>query len=87
MGGRLPRPETAATGSSPAVARIEGVEATSIGRHRFRLSNGEVWEQTEPRAVALSVGDEVVVKSGLFGSHHMRPKDGSSRSVKVRPVE
>lgn len=88
-GGRSESAPDATLGESEASlsARIETVAVTSAGRHRFRLDNGQTWEQAGRRAMSLEAGDEVVIKSGFLGSHHMRERDGSSRSVKVRPLE
>jgi len=67
-----------------APSKIVKLEQTSIGRYRFHLENGEVWEQLEPGRVTVREGDVVGVKEGRFGNWTLRATDNSSRSVRVR---
>lgn len=70
-----------------APAKILKVEQTSLGRYRFQLENGEVWEQIESGRISVRVGDLVAVNEGRFGNWTLRAIDGSSRLVRVRRVQ
>jgi hypothetical protein len=70
-----------------APSKILKAEQTSIGRYRFHLENGEVWEQIESGRISVRVGDLVSVKEGRFGNWTLRAIDGSSRFVRVRRVQ
>lgn len=83
----------AAAAPSPAVgpavieARVVEVLTTSLGRTRLRLDNGETWEYSRiERTPAPEPDTAVVIREGAFGSHVLRPADGSARSRKVRRV-
>lgn len=67
-----------------APSKIVKLEQTSVGRYRFHLENGEVWEQLEPGRITVREGDVVGVKEGRFGNWTLRASDNSSRSVRVR---
>jgi hypothetical protein len=78
------------TAAAPAVVttKIAEVRETSIGRQRYVLDNGDVWEQAEFRSAStLKQGDEVVLQESMFGSQHLRPADGRGSSVKVRRLQ
>lgn len=76
------------TGPTAITTRIAEIRETSIGRQRYVLDNGEVWEQAEFRSAStLKPGDDVVLQETLFGSHRLRPADGRGSSVKVRPLQ
>lgn len=65
-------------------AKLVKLERTSIGRYRFHLENGEVWEQLEAGRVAVREGDTVSVKEGRLGNWILRASNNKSRSVRVR---
>ena len=67
-------------------ARLVRLERTSIGRHRFHLANGEVWEQLEPAPITLREGVLVNLRESGLGGWQMRDVDSTSRSVRVRRV-
>jgi hypothetical protein len=68
-------------------AQIVEIITTSIGRYRFRLDNGEVWEQVEPGRNTLRAGDTVDLRPSALGAWQMRASGGTSRSMKVRRVQ
>lgn len=71
-----------------AASRIAEIRRTSLGRERFHLSNGEVWERTRLDTPSnLAEGDVVVVGESLFGSRFLRARDGSTQAVKVRRLD
>ena len=76
----LPRPASA----SVPPARLVRLERTSIGRHRFHLANGEIWEQLEPGPITLREGSMVNLRESGLGGWQMRDVDSASRSVRVR---
>jgi len=78
-----PPPTDALIEPSPIVK----LEQTSIGRYRFHLGNGEVWDQLEPGRITLRQGDTVNVQQSTFGAWQMRAADGASRSVRVKRLE
>lgn len=78
----LPTPLPAPAEIAPS--RIVELEQTSIGRFRFHLENGEVWEQLEPGRITVRKGDVVHVREGRFGNWTLRAVDHKSRSVRVR---
>ena len=58
------------------------------GKTRFRLENGQVWEQSESgnlRGVRLD-NPVMTIKQGLFGSWHISV-DGLRATTRVRRVE
>ncbi len=66
---------------------ITEITQTPTGRYRFRLDNGELWEQTEPRTMDLRIDDRVDITESFMGSWTMRETGGGSRSFKVRRLE
>jgi hypothetical protein len=79
-----PPPPAAAPDEPSTIVRLE---RTSIGRHRFHLANGEVWEQLEPGSITVRKGARVNVRQTTFGAWQLREADSSTRSVRVRRVE
>jgi len=66
---------------------IRTVERTPIGRLRYELDDGEIWEQADRRPSTLAAADLVDIRRSPFGAWHMRTTDGSKRSVRVRGLE
>jgi hypothetical protein len=83
--GLRPPPPPSAAPDEPS--RIVRLERTSIGRTRFHLANGEIWEQLEAGSITVREGDLVNVRQTTFGAWQLRETDKSSRSVRVRRVE
>jgi hypothetical protein len=82
------RAESTASDAVDPVTRIAEIRQTSVGRHRYVLANGQVWEQAELRTASLmEPGDAVVLQETLFGAHRLRPSNGRGPSVKVRRLE
>lgn len=80
--------ESTASDAADPVTRIAEIRQTSVGRHRYVLANGQVWEQAELRTASfLEPGDDVVVQETLFGGHRLLPSNGRGSSVKVRRLE
>ena len=52
----------------------------------FRLSNDQVWIQTSPRNLPISVGDDVTIKEGTIGGHILRNDNGISTRVRLIPA-
>lgn len=72
---------------APTDQQIVSVSVTATGRARFRLANGDLWEQIEPRATDMRAGERVTVTKTLFGAWQMREHTGAARSFKVRRLE
>ncbi len=47
----------------------------------YRLANGQVWMQTEPREVTIDEGDHVTIRRGMLGGYMLRNRDGASTRV------
>jgi hypothetical protein len=77
--------------SQPVPESISGivlrVERDQRDFHKVWLDNQQVWRQTEEASgLRIDVGDTVVIRRRVFGSHVMRTTD-SNRSARVERVE
>lgn len=62
------------------VARV--VELAS-GRHRFVMSNGQVWTQVDPQSVRnVRPGDNISVRRAALGSFMLSPQHGAAHRVR-----
>jgi hypothetical protein len=84
---RAPPSKETTPAEAPTDQQIVSVSVTATGRVRFRLANGDLWEQIEPRATDLRAGERVTVTKTLFGAWQMREHSGAARSFKVRRLE
>ncbi len=63
------------------------VERNKRDFHTVWLDNQQVWRQTEEASgLRIEVGDTVIIRRRMFGSHVIRTAD-SSRSARVERVE
>lgn len=68
-------------------SRIVGEFSGWSGRTRFRLENGQVWQQAENDTYYWREDNpEVVIRKGVFGSYKLRIR-GQNRWVRVRRIE
>ena len=67
-------------------ATIVKITPISAGWVSIVLDNGHQWRQTNNSTIPLSVGDEVLIRRGIMGSHTLT-KDGNSRTMKVKRVQ
>jgi hypothetical protein len=77
-------------GEAPELAEVQAtIERIAIVAHRrmiFRLDNGQVWEETEARDIAIRPGDAVVVRRATFGSFRLLSAE-SNRGTTVRRID
>ena len=67
-------------------ATIVKITPISAGWVSIVLDNGHQWRQTNNSTIPLSVGDEVLIRRGIMGSHTLT-KEGNSRTMKVKRVQ
>lgn len=80
-------PQAAPSEPPPPVAidaYILQISQNSAGFSVFKLDNGQVWVQTETTAIAMHVGDMVVVSKGALGSFWLSA--GKHISTRVRRI-
>jgi hypothetical protein len=66
------------------VAKVTKIRTLSRGHMLMNLDNGQVWQQKEPRAFLLKVGEQVTIEPGSLGSFWLANEDG--RRTKVTRV-
>ncbi len=62
-------------------AQIAAVRAREQQKMVFLLDNEEVWMQTAPRLLPIKKGDQIRIKSTLFGGYVLRTSSGTSTRV------
>lgn len=57
------------------------------GKTRFKLANGQVWQQSQPESFVVNVNDpKVIIRRGLMGGYLLKI-EGYNSSVKVERIE
>lgn len=68
------------------VATVQEVKQLATRKHRFTLSDGQVWEQTSSDSGGIpKKGDTVIFEKGVLGSFFMK-KQGSKRRLRVKRI-
>ncbi|MBF7071791.1 hypothetical protein ISG33_00070 [Glaciecola sp. MH2013] len=68
------------------VSSIKSSAVAANKRFRITLENGQLWEVLDSGKPGLPrVNDEIIIRSGAFGSFYMR-KSGVNRSFKVKRI-
>ncbi len=66
-------------------ARVTKVDVLRDGALVLTLDNGQVWRQYEPTiTLVFKEGDEVLIRSGMFGSYLLRHADGKTTTRVTR---
>lgn len=58
-------------GLDAITAKVTAVRESSSGRLSLTLDNGQVWTQSEAKALRVKAGDRVTIETGLFGSYNL----------------
>lgn len=65
---------------------VEKIKKNPYGDIIVYLQEGQVWKQTDGRALRLKQNDKVIVKKGALNSFQMM-KEGGSRLMKVKRIK
>lgn len=65
---------------------VKKVKKDPYGEITVYLEEGQVWKQTDGRALRLKQGDKIVIKKGSFNSFNLMKAEGS-RTMRVKRIK
>lgn len=73
-------------GEPAIIARIVALKKNLHGEMTITLSNEQVWRELDLSRLRYKIGDEVVIRGGIFRSHKLRIS-GQGLSSQVKPIK